>query len=154
MTKHSVGVSWSYWGFNSTYSKNSEKQTFGTFDVNYAYRFNRWIAVNGSAGWSHSWFAADANPANAYPKKDNSFLLLAGCDVCWFQKGVLQLHSGVAGGLDIRVQKNDRGSYSTTGLAWQFDAVGLRLNWERVFMDMAAGWGSRGCIRIGAGFNF
>lgn len=154
MTKHAVGISWNYFGFNSTYSKNSEKKTFGTFVIDYEYRFNKWIAINGNVGWSHSWFAPNANPATAYPKKDNAILILPGCDVYWFQKGIVQLHSGVAGGVDIRVQKNNRGSFTTVGLAGQFDAIGLKLNWSRAFIDFAAGWGSLGCIKVGAGLNF
>lgn len=153
-TKHSVGVSWDYLGFNSTYSKNSEKRSFGTIGFDYRYRFNEWIAAKGSIGWSHSWFGADADPAYAYPKKDNAILLLAGCDVNWLQKGMLQLYSGVAGGVDVRVQKNDRGSYTTMGLAGQFDAIGLELEWGRAFVDMSAGWGSLGCIRLGTGLRF
>lgn len=154
LPKHSVGVSWSYFGFNSTFSKNSEKKTFGTIGINYEYRVNKWIAVNGNIGWSHSWFKVDANPTYAYPKKDNAILLLAGCDVNWFQKGILHLHSGVAGGVDIRVQKNDRGSYTTVALAGQFDVIGLKLDWKRAYIDLLAGWGSTGCIRLGGGFKF
>jgi len=151
--KHSVGVSWDYMGYNSTHSKNSDKKTFGTVGVKYSYHCNKWISVNGKAGWSHAWFGDDADPLHAYPKKDNAILLLAGCDVSWFQKGIIQLHSGVAGGVDVRVQKNDRGSYTTVGLAGQFDALGLKLDWDRIYVDMSAGWGSMGCVRLGVGFK-
>jgi len=154
LMRRSIGVSWNYFGFNSTHSNNSEKQTFGTIGVNYGYCFNKWIEVNGSIGWSHSWFGPDANPAYAYPKKDNSILLLAGCDVNWFQKGLIQLYSGVAGGVDVRVQKNDRGSYTTMELAGQFDAVGMELDLGRAYIDMSLGWGSMGCVRLGAGIKF
>lgn len=154
MAKHSVEISWNYFGFNSTYSKNSDKKTFGTIVLDYGYRFNKWIAINGKVGWTHSWFNADANPITAYPKKDNAILILAGCDVYWFQKDILQLHSGVAGGVDIRVQNNNRGSYTTLGLSAQIDAIGLKLNWSRAYIDFAVGWGSLGCIKLGAGINF
>jgi len=151
---HSLGASWSYMGFNSTHSKNSDKKTFGTVGIKYEYRINQWVAVNGNLGWSHSWFGADADPTNAYPKKDNAILALAGCDVTWLHKGIVQLHSGVAGGVDIRVQENDRGTYTTAQLAGQFDALGLRLDWSRAYLDLSAGWGSMGCIRIGTGIKF
>jgi len=153
-SNHSLGVSWGYLGFNSTHSKNSDKKTFGTIGLDYECRLNRWVSVKGEIGWGHAWFGADADPVHAYPKKDNAVLLLAGCDVYWFQKSIVQLHSGVAGGADIRVQKNDRGSYTTVGLAGQFDALGLKLGGRRAYVDMAAGWGSMGCIRIGTGIRF
>jgi len=154
LEKHSVGASWSYYGFNSTYSKNSDKRTFGTFGLNYGYRFNKWISVNGNLGWSHSWLREGANTAYAYPLKDNAILILAGCDVSWFRKGLLQLHSGISGGVDIRVQKNYRGSYTTVAFAGQLDVIGLKLDWKHAYVDMSAGWGSMGCIRLGAGYKF
>lgn len=152
--KHSVSASWNYFGFNSTYSKNSDKKTFGTIGITYGYRFNKLISVNGNVGWSHSWFKEGATPSYAYPKKDNAILILAGCNVDWFHKGMIHLHSGVAGGVDIRVQTNDRGSYSTVGLAGQLDAIGLTLDLNRLFIDLTSGWGSMGCIRFGVGYNF
>jgi len=151
--EHSVGMSWGQLGFNSTHSKNSDKKTFGTIGLNYACRFNRWITLSGDIGWTHSWFSPDADPALAYPKKDNAILLLAGCNICWFQSGILQLQSGVAGGLDVRVQKNDRGSYKTVGLAGQFDALGAKLDWKRTYASLSVGWGSMGCVRLGVGIK-
>ena len=153
-THHSVGASWSFMGFNSTYSKNSEKQTFGTLGLQYEYRFSELIALNANLGWAHSWFGPDANPQYAYPLKDNAILVLAGCDVKWLRRGSLELHSGIAGGMDIRVQQNKRGTYTTMGLAGQFDAVGIRLNRNHAYLDLSTGWGSMGCIRLGAGYRF
>lgn len=151
--EHSVAAGWNFMGFNSTYSKNSQKKTFGTIGVGYRCRFNKWISASGNIGYTHSWFIADADPAYAYPKYDNAIILLVGCNVHWFQKGLFQLYSGVMGGMDVRIQKNNRGSYSTFGFAGQFDAVGAEFAWKRFFASVSAGWGSMGCIRLGVGIK-
>ena len=151
---HSLMASWGYFGFNSTYSKNSDKLTFGTVALEYGYTFNRYVAVNATLGYSHSWFREGADPALAYPKSDNSIMVLAGCSVYWFRSGCVTLGSAVSGGVDTRIQKNDRGIYTTIGLAGQFDAIDARFNFGKAFLDASAGWGSLGCIRIGAGYRF
>lgn len=151
---HSVMASWSYFGFNSTYSKNSDKSTFGTVCLKYEYAFNRFAAVNATVGYSHSWFREGADPALAYPKKDNSVMILAGCSSTWFSSGCISLGSAVSIGADTRIQKNDRGSYTTLGLAGQLDAIDARFTFGKAFLDASAGWGSLGCVRVGAGYRF
>ena len=151
---HSVTASWSYFGFNSTYSKNSDKATFGTACLKYEYAFNRFAAVNATVGYSHSWFREGADPSRAYPKNDNSVMALAGCSSTWFSRGCMSLGSAVSIGADTRIQKNDRGSYTTLGLAGQLDAIDARFTFGKAFLDASVGWGSLGCVRIGAGYRF
>lgn len=149
--RHCLQASYGMLPVNSAFSNNAEKKDTGSFALTYLFHANEWVAFGADFAYSHAWFSAMADPELAYPKNDNSFVVAGHCDVLWFRRQFVRMYSGLALGVDVRVQESYRGRFVNPHSACHLTCCGVAADYKKAFGKFELGYGCLGCVRMAIG---
>lgn len=150
----SLTVGYGFMPMNASYNHYTSRHTVGAFALGGQVALNPWLRVGLEASFAPtSYDAASALSLEQHALKDNSLAALATVQVVWRNAERLRMYYGGGVGLEWRLQKSHRGTFSSLGVNYQLTLFGIEVG-QRLYGLCEVGYGCNGIVRLGGGVRF
>lgn len=153
--KHCFSLGYGFSIEMKPYLTNEFSNAVGPFVADYSYRVCPWLELGGLLAYTHVNMpenTAKWNTVGTQVDRYNNFMVLGKLDFVWFGRPNVKMYSGIAGGLEWRMQSGKRGSYTSSYFASHITVFGISAG-KKMYGNLELGYGCLGMMRLGIGYK-